>query len=172
MELGRSIFYSCLLGKLLQLLTCFSLLTPYSACLVYGRFAVCLCVWRFAGVCYDSSCSSSFHSYTCSHPCDVSGNGGFPSADQLLSDSLLFHCFLFGESGNSIWNNIFFPVALPSNFGTWNVYPVISKNLPWLFYPGKRFLLSFSIWNMSNSDQGGTKSTLPEKCFYFLPNKF
>lgn len=102
---------------------------------------------------------------------------GMEASQVLISCCLTVYCsiaFLFRESGNSksIWNNIFFPVALPSNFGTWNVYPVISKNLPWLFYPGKRFLLSFSIWNMSNSDQGGTKSTLPEKRFYFLPNKF
>lgn len=64
---------------------------------------------------------------------------GMEASQVLISCCLTVYCsiaFLFRESGNSksIWNNIFFPVALPSNFGTWSVYPVISKNLPWLFY--------------------------------------
>lgn len=53
------------------------------------------------------------------------GMEAFPSADQLLSDSLLFHCYLFRESGNckSIWNSIF---LCGTSFKFWHLETIFS----------------------------------------------
>lgn len=105
----RTVFDFWLLGKLLQLLTSFSFLTPLSACLVQGHtFAVCLhSIWR-AEVCCCTACSSYFHTYGCSHPFNVSWSECL-SRCLLAAESLFFHCFLLKEAGNCkpIWNSIF-----------------------------------------------------------------